>query len=209
MRGLLLNSGGIDSPVAAYVMGKRDYQLKAVHFDNRPYTTDTTEIALKTLKKVSDVLGKDIPFFAAPHGEILSAFINICEKEDRKYTCIYCKRMMLRTAEKVARRENCDFLITGENLGQVASQTLQNIYVTSRAVMMPIVRPLIGLDKLDIIALAEKIGTYTISIEKAAFCSAVPRYPVVRAQMQKIESIEKRLNIEKLVSKAFENSEAE
>ena len=202
MKGLVLNSGGIDSPVAAYFM--RDYDLEAVHFDNQPYSEGTTTIATKIIETLSQVLNKEIPQYTVSHGENLSAFMGACGREGKKYTCVFCKRMMLRMAERIAWKKNCDFLITGENLGQVASQTLQIIYVISQAVDIPIVRPLIGLDKLDIITVAEEIGTYSVSIEKAPLCSAVPQYPSVRAQLKRIEDIESGINIEGLVRKAVD-----
>ena len=190
MKGLVLNSGGIDSPVAAYLMA--DYDLMAVHFDVYPYTK-TQSVAEKVIEQVEKVTKKEIPVVTVPFGDTLSQFLQVCSDKGKKYTCIFCKRMMFRTAEKIAHKTGCNFLITGENLGQVASQTLQNMYVTSRAVTIPIVRPVIGLDKLDIIALAEKIGTFRLSIEKAVGCRAVPKYPVTRAQLDKIEALEQLL----------------
>jgi thiamine biosynthesis protein ThiI len=203
VRGLVLNSGGIDSPVAAYLMG--EYDLIAVHFNNEPYTDSTTRIAEHVIEKLEEVLGKKIPIFTVPHGMILSAFLAGCEDEDKKYTCIFCRRMMFRIAERIAHMKNCNFLLTGENLGQVASQTLQNIYVTSRAVEIPIVRPVIGLDKLDIIAIAEKIGTYDISIENKTYCDAVPRYPVIKAQLERVEAIESLIDIETSIQGTLRN----
>ncbi|MBU7032560.1 MAG: tRNA 4-thiouridine(8) synthase ThiI [Theionarchaea archaeon] len=207
MRGLLLNSGGIDSPVAAYKMA--DYDLMAIHFDNSPYSTGTSLVAGKIIDRLTQTLGKDIPSITAHLGNSLSTFLDNCEKEDRKYTCIFCKRMMFRIAQTFAHRNNCQFLITGENLGQVASQTLHNIYVTSRAVALPIIRPLIGLDKLDIITLAERIGTYEISIENSSQCRAVPRYPAIRANLSVIEALEKRLDISGLIDEALSLSHRE
>ena len=125
MKGLLLNSGGIDSPVAAYVMAHHD--LASVHFNTHPYTHGSAA-AEKIVRKLEDILKKEIPFFTVPLGESLSAFLETCGTEGKKYTCIFCKRMMFRIAEQIALRESCDFLLTGENLGQVASQTLQNIF---------------------------------------------------------------------------------
>lgn len=207
MKGLVLNSGGIDSPVAAYVLAEHD--LLAVHFDNAPFTQNTPEIAEKTVEKLNEVLKRTISLIVIPHGRCLSEFLETCRKDDVKYTCIFCKRMMFRIAERIARINWCNFLVTGENLGQVASQTLKNVYVTSRGVSMPIVRPLIGLDKLDIITIAEKIGTYDISIENTVSCKAVPQYPVIRAQLEGIEAIENRIDIEGLVREAVRTTIAE
>lgn len=202
MKGLVLNSGGIDSPVATYVMGEHD--LLTVHFDSSPYAVHTAEIAEKTVERLNEVLGKDISMITIHHGNTLSEFLKKCGKDNIKYTCIFCKRMMLKTAERIAHMNQCDFLVTGENLGQVASQTLQNIYVTSRAVSIPVVRPLIGLDKLDIITIAENIDTYTISTEKAVPCKAVPQYPAIRAHLARVEAVEERFDIEGLIKKALQ-----
>jgi thiamine biosynthesis protein ThiI len=201
LKGLLLNSGGIDSPVAAYMMA--DYDLMSIHFNNYPYSADSTDTVDRIIVQLSKIVDKDIPSLTAYLGRSLSAFLESCGKEDRKYTCIFCKRMMLRIAETLAEDYHCQFLLTGENLGQVASQTLHNLYVTSRAVTIPIIRPLIGLDKLDIITLAEQIGTYGISIENASRCTAVPRYPTIRANLSRIEELENRLNIHALIDEAL------
>ncbi|MBU6996367.1 MAG: hypothetical protein HXS41_07205 [Theionarchaea archaeon] len=205
MKGIVLMSGGIDSPVAAYLMA--NYDLIALHCDNNPYTEGAKQAAAAVTARLEDVLKKEIPFFVAPHGEVLTEFLRVCEAEGRKYTCLFCKRMMFRVGERIALDMGGDFLVTGENLGQVASQTLQNILVTSRAVQIPIVRPVIGLDKLDIISIAETVGTYEISTGKAATCRAVPRYPATRAQLHTVEALEKRLPIERLVSRAAEAAE--
>ncbi len=203
MRGLVLNSGGIDSPVAAYLMAQHDFA--AVHFDNGLYGS-AAYTAEKIIEKLREILKKEIPSYTVPHDVNLSAFLKVCGKEGKKYTCIFCKRMMLRIAERIAQDEHCTFLVTGENLGQVASQTLQNIYVTSRAVTIPVVRPVIGLDKLDIISIAERIGTYNISIEKQIHCDAVPRYPVIKAQLEAIEALERDIDVEELVLRALEHT---
>ena len=200
-KGLVLNSGGIDSPVAAYVMAR--YGLKTVHFTMEPYSTGTARIAENVISHLNEILKREIPTVTVPYGQVLSEFLKTSKTDERKYTCIFCKRMMFRTAERIAHREGCNFLITGENLGQVASQTLQNIFVASKAVSLPIVRPLIGLDKLDIITIAEQIGTYNISIEMITHCDAVPTYPAIRASLQKIEAIEKHIDIEGLIQEAL------
>lgn len=202
---MVLNSGGIDSPVAAYIMA--DHDLIAVHFDAHPYS-NTVQVADHVIVQLNKILKKDIPVVTVPHGEILTQFLDVCGDDGKKYTCIFCRRMMFRTAEKIAHKMGCTFLITGENLGQVASQTLQNMYVTSRAVTIPIVRPVIGLDKLDIIAIAEKIGTFPISIEKAARCRAVPKYPVTKARLDKIEALEELLSVDEFMENCTNKTSA-
>lgn len=209
MKGVALNSGGIDSPVASHIMMERGYDISCVFFDNTPYTDERTKKrTLLTVKRIEEVHKKRIQTFVIPNGHNLSSFFKICGREGRKYTCIFCRRMMFRIAENVAHTMGCDFLVTGENLGQVASQTSTNIYVTSRAVTIPIIRPLIGLDKLDIIRIAKRIGTYNISIQKAVCCFATPQYPAIRASLEKIEDIEKRINIKESVETSIKNMEA-
>ncbi|MBU7014106.1 MAG: hypothetical protein HXS52_06725 [Theionarchaea archaeon] len=205
MKGIVLNSGGIDSPVAAYLMA--DHDLIALHCDNHPYTEGTLQIAARVTSRLGDVLKRKIPLFTVSHGDVLTEFQRVCGSDGRKYTCLFCKRMMFRVGERVAHVMGGDFLVTGENLGQVASQTLQNIYVTSRAVRISIVRPVIGLDKLDIISIAETLGTYEISTEKASGCRAVPRYPATRAQLDTVEALERRLPVEHFVARAVETME--
>ncbi len=208
MRGVALTSGGIDSPVAVHIMMERGYEISCVFFDNTPYTDEKTRRrTLLTVKRIKDIHKKKIQTFVVPNGENLSAFFKVCGREGRNLTCIFCRRMMFKIAEKVAESTGAAFLITGENLGQVASQTSTNIFVTSRAVTIPIIRPLIGLDKLDIIEIAQKIGTYTISIQKAVCCYATPKYPAIRASLEKIEDIERRINMRKLVERAVETME--
>ncbi|MGD2248386.1 MAG: hypothetical protein PVF58_08255 [Candidatus Methanofastidiosia archaeon] len=205
MRGLVLHSGGIDSPVAAYIMAKAGFTLHAVHFDMNPFN-ETRFIAEKVMTTLTTVVPGTIPLVYIPMGEALSQFLKVCGKEGKKYTCIFCKRTMYRIAEQVALKNECSFLVTGENLGQVASQTLTNIFVTSKAVDIPIVRPLIGLDKLDIISIAEDIGTYNISIQKKTQCTAVPAYPAVRAQLNKIEALEDTLDIAGIIHTILSNT---
>lgn len=200
MRGIALNSGGIDSPVACHLMMEKGYDIWCVFFDNTPYTDERTKKrAISTVKRLEKIHKKRIKTFYIPNGHSLSAFFKGCGRRGRKYTCIFCRRMMFRVAEKVAERESCDFLVTGENVGQVASQTLTNILVTSHSTPIPIVRPLIGLDKLDIIAIAQRIGTYPLSIQKAVCCFATPKYPATRASLEVIEEIERKMSINELV----------
>lgn len=209
MRGIVLNSGGIDSPVATHIMTERGYDVVCILFDNTPYTDERTrKRTISTIKKIEEVHKKRIQTFVIINGHNLSSFFKICGHTGRKYTCIFCRRMMFRIAETVAHMTGADMLVTGENAGQVASQTLTNILVTSKAVTIPIVRPLIGLDKLDIIEIAQRIGTYDISIQKAVCCFATPRYPAVRASLEKIEAIEKHMNLKELVDESVETMEA-
>ncbi|VVB61179.1 tRNA sulfurtransferase [uncultured archaeon] len=134
--------------------------------------------------------------FIIPHGMTLQAYKTNC---DNKYTCIVCKRMMLRYAEAIAKKEKADAVIMGDSLGQVASQTLQNLRVVEQAVSIPILRPLIGFDKEDTIQIAKRIGTFDLSILPADGCGAVPIKPSTQARLEQILTEEQKININELV----------
>jgi thiamine biosynthesis protein ThiI len=188
-KGLVLLSGGIDSPVAAWLMAKRGMQIEAVHFHSYPYTSKRAE------EKVCDLA--DI--LASYCGNVKVHILNLLPTQealaakcpDSEMT-ILVRRFMVRIAEKIALREGCDFLITGENLGQVASQTAEGIAVTDRASELPILRPLIAMDKVDIMALAQEIGTYETSIQPYEDCCTVflPKHPSTKPTLARIEASE-------------------
>ncbi|UCH72033.1 MAG: hypothetical protein JSW62_00330, partial [Thermoplasmatales archaeon] len=124
-----------------------------------------------------------------------------------KFSCIFCKRMLLRYAEKIAEKEGANAIIMGDSLGQVASQTLQNILVIDNAVKMPILRPLIGFDKEDVVRIAKKIGTYDLSIIPSNGCNAVPNKPATSAKLDKILEEEKKIDIRKIINKGVDRKE--
>ncbi len=195
---LALISGGIDSPVAAYLIGKlKKIRVVPIYFDNQPFAEEKAkEKALTCIRKLGEHLNiKEAYIF--PHGENLK---EISEKCARKFTCILCRRLMFRVAERFSEIIKASGLVTGESLGQVASQTLQNIFVEDKAVKLPVLRPLIGLNKEETVRIAEKIGTYKISIEKAVSCLVNPPQPTTKANLDKILGEEKKLDIFKLVS---------
>jgi thiamine biosynthesis protein ThiI len=205
MKFVSLISSGIDSPVATYLLSKRSEEMILIHGDIRPFTDDR-EIDNFTrltnhLKKISS---SSIKGYITIHGESLKAFKQNC---NNRYTCIFCKRMLLRYAEKIAEKEGADAIIMGDSLGQVASQTLRNIKVIDQSVKIPILRPLIGFDKEDIVRIAKEIGTYDFSILPSNPCSAVPNKPVTQAKLDKISDEESKINIENLVKKAVETSQ--
>ncbi|EQD64095.1 thiamine biosynthesis/tRNA modification protein ThiI, partial [mine drainage metagenome] len=147
-RGVMLMSGGIDSPVALYYLLRQGHDAIAVHMDNRPFTDDTPlEKVLEHLRILRERFQQPIPLYVVPHG---STQVTLMRSTDRHVGCILCRRFMWRSAERIALRENATFLITGEALGQVASQTLSNMRSATQAVQLPIVRPLVGLDKQEI-----------------------------------------------------------
>src|SRR5690349_13458571 len=148
MRGVMLMSGGIDSPVALHLMLRQGHPMVAVHMDNRPFTDDTPlEKVTDHLKLLREEFGQPIPLYLLRHG---STQITLMRNTDRHVGCVLCRRFMWRSAERVAEREGAEFLVTGEALGQVASQTLSNMRSATQAVRIPIVRPLIGFDKQEI-----------------------------------------------------------
>ena len=201
-KGLLLASGGIDSPVAGYLMKQLNVDVIAIHFDNYPYATKRPlEKTRKLMKKINVK-----KLYVVPMGEyVQKELVHLY----RRFQCIFCRRMMFRIAEKIAKKEKCDFLITGENLGQVASQTLTNLTTAMEAVNIAIMRPLLCNDKQETVDLAKKIGTYEASIEPGSCCNLVPQKPHTRAKLEKIKFEEKRINIKEIVSKAVKNTKIE
>jgi thiamine biosynthesis protein ThiI len=199
-----LISGGIDSPVAVYLMMKKDVEVIALHFDNRPFTDENQlNKTLELIKHLEKLFDRRIKTYVIPHGENQIAFAGNCK---RKLGCVLCRRMMFRIAERIAEKENADAILTGESLGQVASQTLSNIMVESQAVKIPILRPLIGLDKVEIIDIAKEIGTYDISISPGMCCTIVPKKPATQARLEKVLADEKRLNINSLLEESIDGA---
>lgn len=186
MKGLLLLSGGIDSPVAGYMMKQRGIGLAAVHFSLEPITDNGPEMKCR---KIVDRLGIEklhIINVAKEYQEIASKCIH-------KHYFVLTKRLMYRIAEKIAKKEKCDFLITGENLAQVSSQTLENLVVINRAVEIPVLRPLLGFDKSEIIKTAEEIGTFEISKGPEVCDLLGPKHPSTRVDEKIVLEEEKEL----------------
>jgi thiamine biosynthesis protein ThiI len=197
-KGAILMSGGIDSPVAAEMVMSQGHQLIAVHMDNRPFTDESPlGKAVDHVRALERKHGVKIPLYVVPHGQTQMALMR---NTDRHYGCILCRRFMWRSAERIAEREGATFLVTGESLGQVASQTLSNIHSATSAVRMPIVRPLIGLDKKEIEEKAVALGTYGISTRPGLCCQAVPDRPATRSTIALIEKEEAKVDVERLVT---------
>lgn len=206
-RGLLLLSGGIDSPVAGYMMAKRGLDVYALHFHSYPYTAESAkDKAVKLATRLKQYTGH-IKFMAVSVTEIQEA---IHEKAKPNYMITLLRRFMMRISERVAAKYGCGCLINGESLGQVASQTLESITVTGSAVTMPVFRPCIGMDKEEIISIAEKIQTYETSIEPYEDCCTVflPEFPVIKPTMDNVLREEGKLgDIEQLIDRAIETLE--
>lgn len=196
MRGIVLLSGGIDSPVAAYLLGRQGMDLVFVHFDNRPFTSDTeVEKAFDLMRQLDKAVGRESKKLLVPHGKAQAEFARNCR---RNMECVLCRRMMLRVAEKLAAQHDAGFLITGESMGQVASQTLANIYVEERATKLPVLRPLIGFDKIEIERIAKEIGTYDISIRPGMCCTVAPKKPSTYSKLDTALEEESRVDLELL-----------
>lgn len=205
-RGLLLLSGGIDSPVAGYEMARRGLELNAVHYHSFPYTSEAArEKVIRLARIVAQYAGR-IYLHIVPLTEIQTKIHELCPPE---MMVLLTRRFMMRIAAATARRNDCGALITGENLGQVASQTIESIAVTDCVADMPVFRPLIALDKLDIIRKAEKIGTYATSIEPYEDCCTVfvPKHPLTHPHLDRIEAAESVLPIRQLVDEALAQTE--
>ncbi len=202
MKFISLISSGIDSPVATYLISKISEEIILLHGDIRPFTDDREIENFKVMAiHLKKILSCSIKVYITAHGENLETFKRDC---NNRYTCIFCKRMLLRYAEKIAEKENVDAIVMGDSLGQVASQTLQNINVIDSAVNIPIIRPLIGFDKEDIIKIAKKIGTYDLSILPSSPCMAVPNKPATQAKLDKILDEEIKIDVNKLVNEVIE-----
>lgn len=200
-RATLLLSGGIDSPVAGWMIAKRGVQINAVHFHSYPYTSDR---ALEKVLDLARILSESccgIRVHVVPFTKIQ---MEIHEKCPEEYTTLIMRRFMMRIAERVARQENSEALITGESIGQVASQTMTALGTTDMVVDMPVFRPLIGFDKVEIIEIAQKIDTFETSSLPYEDCCTVftPRHPATNPKMDKILEGESKLDVEALIDEA-------
>jgi len=202
-KALLLLSGGIDSPVAGYRMARRGIQLSAIHFFSYPYTTQRAQDKVIKLAEIMSEHTSRFPLHIVPFTEIQEAIRDNC-KED--YFTLIMRRFMVRIAEEVARKNGAAALITGESLGQVASQTLQAMVTTAAATTMPILQPLIGMDKEEIVTIARQIDTLETSNLPYEDCCTVftPRHPQTRPVLSKVEEVESVLPLQELVQKAVE-----
>ena len=205
-RGMVLLSGGIDSPVATFMMAHRGMYMDAVHFHSYPYTSERAFEKVKELAGIlTDYCGR-IRMFSINLLPIQEQIVQNCPEEE---TTILVRRFMMRIAEAIAKREGDLMLITGESLGQVASQTAASLVVTDAAVSLPVMRPLIAMDKTQIMDIARDIGTFETSIQPYEDCCTVflPKHPVTQPKLERIEASESRLDIEALVSQAVESAE--
>lgn len=206
-KAVLLLSGGIDSPVAGYICAKRGVTLEALHFDSFPYTSERArQKVIELAETMCDYCGK-INMRVVSLTEIQETIKNNCRED---YFTLLLRRFMMRISEKVAQMYGAGAIITGESLGQVASQTMNALGVTNNAVsVLPVFRPLIAMDKEEIVQIARKIGTFDISIQPFEDCCTVftPRHPVTNPILEKVLKEEAKLDVEGLTERALENIE--
>ncbi|HEY7588095.1 MAG TPA: hypothetical protein VIB49_05040 [Thermoplasmata archaeon] len=196
-KGILLLSGGFDSPVAGYLMGRQGFDVAAVHFSLEPITD---EESTKKARKLAHILGLRA-LYVVRVGE---AFAEVAHACNRRFYFVLTKRLMVRLADAIADHEAADVLVTGENLGQVSSQTLLNLKAIDAVARHPVLRPLIGMDKQEIVDRAKGIGTYEVSVGPEICDLLGPPRPATHARLDQILAEEEKLDIEGLVGRCLE-----
>ncbi len=205
-KGMLLLSGGIDSPVAGFMMGKRGMKIEAVHFHSYPYTNQKAKEQVEELASIIAIYMGGFKVHMVNLLPIQEAIVENCIDDD---TTIHIRRYMMMIAERIAVDREASVLITGESLGQVASQTTESLIATNHAVSMPVMRPLIALDKVEIMEKAKKIGTFEVSIQPNDDCCTIflPKHPTTKPKIERLLESESKINAEKLINEAIEKAE--
>ena len=204
-RVICLISGGIDSPVAAYQMLKRGCAVVLLHCDNNPYGKGTIEKVRRQAKNLQEYsVGEKVKLYTIKYGEYLE---HVIKEAPPRMTCVLCKSGMYQSAEILAKKEKAKAIVDGSSIGQVASQTLNNIEASRYHCRLPIFSPLISLDKLEIESIAKDIGTYQISIIPDGGCQAVPKYPETHANLSLFNSVVEDINQRKIIEKVVESFE--
>jgi len=202
-----LLSGGIDSPVACLLVMRRGCPIVPVYFDNTPYTDESTlQKAVDTAKTLFDCsIGFPRKLYVISNGKNIEKFI---ADAPRRFTCLLCKRFMYRVTELITEKEHAEGIVTGEAIGEQASQTLVNLRVLDEAATKyPIHRPLLGFDKVETEKIARRIGTLDISTRKAKGCSAAPNQPSTQARLEKVKEAEAKLEIKNMIKNAFTSAD--
>lgn len=201
-KGMLLLSGGIDSPVAGFMMAKRGVRLDAIHFESFPYTSERAREKVLELAKIVAQYSGPINVHIISLTHIQEELVRACEED---YFTLLLRRYMMALADRLAKDEECQALITGESLGQVASQTIQAIGVTDPMTTLPVFRPCIGMDKEEIITISRKIGAFETSIQPYEDCCTVftPRHPRTKPVLEKVVAQEEKLDFHALVEEAY------
>lgn len=205
-KGLLLISGGIDSPVAGYLTAKRGMKLDCLHFHSFPYTGEAAKEKVIELTKMVGEYNGGINLYVVSFTHIQEAIHEKCPEE---FMITLMRRFMMRIAERLSKKIGSQAIITGESLGQVASQTIESITSSNSVVTMPVLRPLIMFDKNDIIDISRKIGTYETSILPYEDCCTVflPKFPAIKPNLEKVLKAEQKLDVEELIERAMQNIE--
>lgn len=205
-KGMILLSGGIDSPVAAWMMAKRGMMIEAIHYHSYPYTSERAQEKVEELASIIATYCGRFKMHVINLLPIQEEIVQHCPEDE---TTILVRRFMMKIAEQVASKKDCTMLITGENLGQVASQTAESLVVTDASVQMPVMRPLIAMDKIDIMDKAQEIGTFETSIQPYEDCCTVflPKHPTTKPRLEKILESESRIDGEGLISVAIASME--
>lgn len=207
-RAMSLLSGGIDSPVASWMVAKRGMELECIHFHSYPFTSEKSQEKVRDLAQILAKYCGRVRLHKVNILEIQKAIGLQCKEEEMT---IISRRFMMKIAQRVAESRYCEALVTGESIGQVASQTIQGLTCTNASVSIPVFRPLIAMDKTEIIEIAEKIGTFETSILPEEDCCTVfsPKKPVTKPKLDRIEKSENKLDVEKLIQDAIDNIEIE
>ena len=201
-RALLLLSGGIDSPVAGYMMAKRGVKIEALHFESFPYTSERAREKVLELASILAEYAGEVRVHIVSLTHIQEELVKHCEED---YFTLLLRRYMMTIAERVAKYKGCSALITGESLGQVASQTMQALGVTDAAVSMPVFRPCIGMDKEEIVTVSRKMGAFETSIQPYEDCCTVftPKHPKTKPELEKVLVQENKVDFNALADEAF------
>ncbi len=204
-RTISLFSGGIDSPVATYLVMKRGCEMILLYCDNTPFCAEDSMDRMMGVAKVLSSYASGFPLrvIVSPMGECLSTLVKVCP---RNLTCTMCKRMMTRIAAALAEINRCSAIVTGSSLAQVCSQTLANLALTLTVSKIPVLTPLVGFDKEEIVVLARRIGTYERSIASVAPCRAAPTHPLTHPSLEEVEEAESRVDVQGLVDQAVKGS---
>ena len=203
---MLMLSGGIDSPVAGYLMARRGVELNCIYYHSHPYTSERAKDKVKELAKILSGYTEKVRLFIVPFTDIQMEIINNCPEDE---LTIIMRRFMMRVACRVAENEGIQSVSSGESIGQVASQTMEGLVVSSDCADRPIFRPLIAMDKEDIMDIARNIGTFETSILPYEDCCTifVPKHPKTKPRLKEIRKSEENLKIEELIDKAINNTE--
>ena len=207
-RAMSLLSGGIDSPVASWMVAKRGVEIEAIHFHSYPFTSEKSQEKVRDLAQILAKYCGKVRLHKVNILEIQKAIGVSCKEEEMT---IISRRFMMKIAQRVGEMRFCDALVTGESIGQVASQTIQGLTCTNAAITLPVFRPLIAMDKSEIIDIAQKIGTFETSVIPEEDCCTVfsPKSPVTKPKLDRIERSETALDVEKLIKDAIDNMEVE